>query len=315
MTTETVSAVVLEQLTPAATMAPAPTSPPAQTSPTPAPTPAPTETPTALAAKDPSTEAAKTPATYPEDWRERAAKGDAKKLAKLSRYASPEAMADALIAANDKISSGGLKTPAPEDAEALSRWRADNGIPESPEKYDIKLKDGLVLGELDKPLMEDFLKTAHTKNVSPEVVNEFANWYFGKQEQAMQEFAVHEASARQDAEKALISEWGNNYTVEKNNINNFLKAQGLEDLQYARMPDGTSVGNSPDMLRKLAFLAKEINPGATVVPGASNASATIDQEIAAIEKTHGTETYTKDKAKQDRYMELLTAREKINSRK
>lgn len=253
--------------------------------------------------------------SYPEDWRERAAKGDAKKLAKLARFSSPEAVADAFIAANDKISTVGLREAAPTDPEALVRWRADNGIPDSPEKYDLKLKDGLVIGEMDKPMIDDFLKVAHSKNVSPEVVNEFTSWYFNKQEQAMQQFAVQESESRQNAERELVAEWGNNFTLEKNNINNFLKAQGLEDLQYARMPDGTAVGNSPEVLRKLSALAREINPGATVVPGAANASVSIDQEIAAIEKTMGTTAYTEDRGKQDRYMELLTAREKINARK
>lgn len=322
MTTETVQGAALEKLVtaekssapPQDSSAPAPD---AQKAPAPVPPPEkpadkPADPASALAA---TAEQPKGTPAYPDDWRERAARGDAKKLAKLSRYSSPEAVADALISAQDKISSQGLRESVPQDPEALARWRSENGIPDAPEKYDLKLKDGLTLGEVDKELIGDFLKTAHAKNVHPEVVNAFADWYFGKQEEAMSQFALNDQHMKQEAEKALIAEWGNNYVVERNGIKSFLETQGLTDLQFARLPDGSTVGTNVDMLRKLSALARDINPGGTVVPGASNASASIEQEMAAIERTMGTTQYTNDAGKQARYLELLQAKEKINSRR
>lgn len=307
MTTETVGAVVLEQLKTAETPAAAP---PSNANEKPA---AEVATP-AVAAETPAVDPAKVEKNFPDDWREKMSKGDEAKLKRLQRYASPEALAEAKFAQDEKISKVGFRESAPEDAEALKRWRADNGIPESPDKYDLTLKDGLVLGELDKPLVDNFLKIAHSKNVAPDVVNEVVNWYYGQAQEQAQQFAVQEAAQRQEAEKELIAEWGNNFTVEKNSINNFLKSTGMEELQYARMPDGSALGNNPAMLRKLSALAREINPGATVVPGAANAAATIDSELAAIEKKMGTTEYTNDRGMQARYMELVTAKEKMQAR-
>ena len=83
-----------------------------------------------------------------------------KKLKKLGRYASPQAALDALFNAQARISSGELKAPLKEDAtpEEKAAWRAENNIPETPDKYELKLSDGLIVGDADKPLVDDFLK-------------------------------------------------------------------------------------------------------------------------------------------------------------
>ena len=104
-----------------------------------------------------------------EDWRDKVAKGDAKKLSRLSRYASPEAVIDALISAQNRISSGDLKPILKKDAteEQVKEYREAMGIPEAPDKYDL---GDVVPAGADKTMIEDFLKTAHATNQTPQQV-------------------------------------------------------------------------------------------------------------------------------------------------
>src|SRR6185503_7235267 len=79
---------------------PAPAPAASAPTPTPAPTggdPAPTPTP----APAPAGNGEPGQSTWPDDWQSRLAKGDSKLAARFQRYASPEAMAEALIAAQN----------------------------------------------------------------------------------------------------------------------------------------------------------------------------------------------------------------------
>ena len=69
-----------------------------------------------VVAPDKAAEVKVEPTAWGEDWRDKVAKGDAKKLSRLGRYASPEAVVDALIAAQNRISSGDLKPTLKKDA-------------------------------------------------------------------------------------------------------------------------------------------------------------------------------------------------------
>jgi hypothetical protein len=248
-----------------------------------------------------------------DNWLDKVSRGDEKRLKRLSRYASPEALADALIAAQDKITGSGLKTPAPtDDSEALTRWRADNGIPDTVDGYDIELDDGLVIGEADQPLVDNFLDLAHTNNIDPALANKIINFQLESQAEFMRDFAVQEADRSKVARQDLINEWGENYTVEINGIENSLEAQGMSDMLMARMPDGSLVKDNPEMMVKLSEQSRTLNPGFTTVPGAGNAGKAIKSEMAEIEAKQGTTAYTA--ADRARYEVLITANEKLEGR-
>src|SRR5215471_1543289 len=72
---------------------------------------------------------------YGEDWRERLAGSDAKKLDQLKRYADPSAFASAHFGLTDRIARGELKAPAKPlaadaTAEQKTEWRKEQGLPE-----------------------------------------------------------------------------------------------------------------------------------------------------------------------------------------
>jgi len=126
-------------------------------------------------------------AVWPDNWRERFSSGDEKKAALAARYTSPEATFDALIAAQNKISSGNLKEvkpfPMKGTPDEQNVWRKENNLPESPDKYN--LGEGVVIGESDKPYIDAFLKTAHAKNMTNEQVSAAIDWHFDNQEALM----------------------------------------------------------------------------------------------------------------------------------
>lgn len=257
--------------------------------------------------------------TWPEDWRVQAAGGDEKLLRRFERYASPKDALSALIQAQNKISAGLKPTPLPKDAtpEQITEWRQNNGIPEDPSGYEVKLPGGVVLGEADKPVVDEFLKVAHAGNMRPDQVNSVLNWYYEQQDIAEAERARADAVYRQNAEEELRAEWGGQYRLNVNLAMGLLDsapADVKESLLGARLADGTPLGNHPGVLRWLANTSRELNPVATVVPGAgANAASAIEDEISAIERRMAEDrvAYFKDEKAQARYRELLNARSKV----
>lgn len=262
---------------------------------------------------------------WPENWRDLYANGDEKVLKQLGRYASPKAALDALFAAQQKIRSGELKNALKPDAspEEIAAWRADNGIPESPDKYELNLPGGLIVGETDKPVVDNFLKQAHEANMHPDQVNKVLGWYMDQQEQAQAQIAERDEQVRRECEDTLRQEFGAEYRRNLAVANELLSGapEGVKDaLLSARAADGTPLGNDPNLIRWLVGLSREINPIGTVVPGSGgNAVQAVQSELDSLKQMmgdHNSEYWKGPKAEknQARYRELLTAMQTQQSR-
>lgn len=228
-------------------------------------------------------------AKWPDNWRQEFAGNDDKLVKRFERYNSPRDIANALIAAQNKISSGEFKAALPKDAteEQIKAWRAENGIPESPDKYDLT---GLEIDEEDKEAVGELLKSAHQLNQTPEQVKAALQWHYDLKDK---EAEVRENKDRELAQKttdALHADWGNDYRPNMNLIHGLLDTvPGIKDkFLGGRMADGTPIGSDPEMLGFLALVARQINPVTTVVPGAgANIAGAIDDEIAKLEGLMG----------------------------
>jgi hypothetical protein len=261
---------------------------------------------------------------WPDDWRDKyleKVEGDDEAKEKLSkrlgRYASPVAALDALIAAQNKISSGDMSSKLPDnptDTE-LAEYRKENGIPEESSDYKIELADGLTIGDEDKPIIDNFLAAAHADNFSPKEVNTVLNWYYNNEDTILAERHEKDLEYKDAAHEELRAEWGADYKSNTNAIENYFAdaPDGLYDaIRFGRAPDGTPIGLMPDALRFFASKARASNPASTLVPGTGEAQLdNLQEEITAIEKEMGTKEWYKDKAKQERYMKLISARDKI----
>lgn len=259
---------------------------------------------------------------WPERWREMYATGadgkvDESKLAHLKRFTDPNAALDSFVQLRSKISAGELRASLPKDAtpEAITEYRKTNGIPEAADKYDLKLRDGLVVGEADKPFVQQFLAKVHGKHVSNEQASAFVEAYYdimGVQEKAA---AEQHAKTKQAVTDALNKAWGADFRPNMNRIDSLLDARVGDKKLRGLIQAGieTNVG----FAQLIEGLAREINPASTVLPeGVTADIGTLDTEIKKIEKVikEDRASYDKDAGMQQRYRDLLSAKEQMGKK-
>lgn len=263
---------------------------------------------------------------WPDDWRNNMAGDDAKTLKRMERFNSPNDMYKSYIAMEQKQSSGEMKAALPEKPtdEELKTYRADNGIPEEAKGYFEDMPDGLVVGEDDKELFQSVADTFHGLNAPPEVMHALVGWYDKFQQDAAETLHESDQTYHKNSEDALRSEWGNEYRSNINMLNAFMEssfsAGDGDTLLQARLPDGSIVGDNPEMVKALAATARLVNPAATLVPNAgADAGASIQDEIHSIKKLMGdksSEYWKGPKVNGEtkmavRYRDLLNAQERM----
>lgn len=257
-----------------------------------------------------------------DDWRMQAAGGDAAFAERLGRYKSLADWGKSHRELEKKLSSGEHKKAAPPpgaDAkpEEVAEWRKANGIPDAPTGYKIALPDGFVMGEADKPAVEDFTAFAHGKNWTPEKVNESMEWFARWQTAQSIALAKKDDEFRNAAIGELTADWGPaDFYRNKQAITNYLDTipEGLgRTMLQARDGEGRALGANPVFMRWLADQAFNMNPyGAHVPPGTENAAKSVEDRIAVIRKRMKEDMpgYRRDAAMQKEFMELLKSRER-----
>jgi len=258
---------------------------------------------------------------WPDDWRDRLSKGDEKLLKQFGRYQSPEAVGEALIAAQRKIRSGDLvpKLSDKADEKEIAEYRKQMGIPDKVSGYDLKLESGRVVGEEDKPFVDEFLAKAHASNMTPGQVQATIDYYLENREKQAQARIDLDEEQRISTLNELEEEWGPQTKGYKNRIANLLTKipeASREALMNARLPDGTAVFNNADILRGLLAIDLELDPAGTVIAGGGDPMRGVDEEMAGIEKVIRTKRseYDKDEKMQARYRELIEIKMKLEER-
>lgn len=259
---------------------------------------------------------------FPADWRKMIAADNPEHLKTLERFATPKALYDSYGALRSKLASGELKpvTPFPEKgtAEEQTAWRLTNGVPESPDKYEIKLSDGRVLGEEDAPMLESFKKYAHSKHMPSAAVSAALDFYAQDRERIAAERSQKDAEFRAQAEDTLRSEWGPDYRANLGRIQMLLGSAPKEVSQLlagSRLADGTPFGNHPGVLNWLADLSRQVNPAGVVIPNDGTMAKSVEDEIASIEKVmrENRAAYNKDEKMQARLRDLYDARSRASA--
>jgi len=306
--------------------APAPAAPtPAPPAPTPAPepSPAPPAPSPSPAAPTPAPPAPTPPAaTWPDEWRKLAAGEDEKVTKLLERYNSPADVAKALRDAQIKISQG-LKTTLKKDAtpEELAAWRQENGVPEKPEGYELKFDDGLVIGDDDKPLIDQYVAAMHAQNASPEMVKAGVQTYLKMQQDIVRGREEMDVEHKTATEDTLRQEWGGEYTKNIGGISALFShaGSGIGDaIMNARGPDGRALLNNPAVVKWLSGHARELGfVAGTTVPAGGDRMEGMEEEIKQIQAKQfmpdgsRNPAYWKDEKLQARYRDLLAAKERL----
>lgn len=248
---------------------------------------------------------------------------DEKTLQRVKRYATPADALNAHIALQNKIAAGEMRSALPPNAteDQVKAWRTENGIPEAPEKYELKLKDGLVVGEADKPIIDGFLKSAHGANYTSAQASQAVDWYYDEIERQTAARADQDKQLAAKAQDALRAAWGTDYRTNENMVMGLLDTApaGVKDqFLHGRLADGTPIMSHPETVMWLRQMAAEINPVTALIPNAGgNVLTAVGDEIKQIEgwmKAPRTspegKKYWGDVKVQERYRALLDAQQK-----
>lgn len=254
--------------------------------------------------------AAATPAatTWPETWRNDFAGDNADHMKTLERFQSPRDVFNSYTALRQRLSSGELKSALPANAteDVVKQWRAENGIPETPDKYDLTLKDGIVMGEEDKGWVGDFLKAAHVANFRPEQVKATLEWYHVEKENRIAAAAEKFESAKKTTEDALRADWGADYRRNGALIEGLIDAKGTAQNPELKGLIMRAVQTNPDFAKLMAGMALEINPMPTLAGGGTTtlqgAQARITEINEIMRKDRG--RYNRDTAMQEELTRL-----------
>jgi hypothetical protein len=188
------------------------------------------------------------PPALPDNWRELAAGENKEQLALLRRYGSLQGVVKALQEKEAFIRSGKVKRdmPDPKDEKAMTEWRKEQGIPDSPEGYALPEPVTKRMVDADKPILSSFTEFAHAKNAPPAFVEMAAEWYVDMSEKA--EAAQHEkdAKASEDSDDALREAWSRDeYKGNMTLAKRFMASAGEigDAWTEARLPDGRRLGD------------------------------------------------------------------------
>lgn len=257
------------------------------------------------------------------NWRDQFAGDDDKFKTTLERYNTPADLGNAFREQKATISAGQYSAPLPEGAndEDVKAYREANGIPLEASGYMENLPEGLVVGDEDKEIMQDFLGSLHEENVPPSVAHKAIAWYndFAEKQQDIAAEVDHEHHV--EAEEALRSGWGTDYRANINLVGGLLDTTFGEDVKEAllnaRDGEGRAIMNIPEVVQGLADLARKVNPIAQVISPRNDPVQTLNDEIAEIEKFMRTNRaeYNKDEKKQARLLELYDIRLQHDNRK
>lgn len=261
---------------------------------------------------------------FPDNWRELMAGEDAAELKRLARFTSPDAAFKSFREMEKRFSAAKFKTELPADPtdEQIAAYRRDNNIPDTPDKYELKLEDGLVIGEDDKPIIDLFLKEMHAAHAPAQIVSAAVNAYYRIQEEQQAQEIAEARAVKEATQETLRATWGADY---KTNIN-LMKAtlssmpETLRDrFKSATLGDGVFAFNDTEFCEWFAGWAREINPAGTVVGGgADNQLQTIEGELAKMAKERQKDINAwqsqANASVRARERELLDAQAKLKSR-
>jgi len=215
----------------------------------------------------------------------------------------------------DKVRSGEMQfLPENPSDEQLAAYREYNGVPADPKSYDlgeIKLQD-----EGDGSLFSSVFEAAHSGNVSNDAMKGIAQAFTEAQAKQAERYEQQDSVDSQQAMTELKERWGGDYQTNVNMVDSLLSgmpAEVKDKFTGGRLADGRAILNDPAVSIFLADLARKVNPGSAVVPGSNNPLQTISDEISKIEETlrSDPDRYWKDNGMQQRYEQLLDAREKM----
>lgn len=211
----------------------------------------------------------------------------------LKLFADPASLAKAHVEAKAMIGRKGLIVPKEGDPpEVVEAFRKGLGVPDSPDKYDLKPPEGLPEGLWDEKAAATYREAAHKANLSPMQAQRVAEIFLEQQAEQMR--AV--VQAQEDAVSELRREWGVKYDLNLAQASRAMQTLGLEPLLDVPI-GGMRLGDHPLIVKAMAKVGAEISedgaPGlgtgrstSMLTPGeAAAAHAELLKEVQTMSRT------------------------------
>ena len=249
----------------------------------------------------------------------------------LDRFDSPAALAKAYRELTTKLSSGELRAvKGPGDnatPEQVAAWRTAHGLPENAEAYvsGLKLADGMLAGEANRPLLASFAEAALAGNWTGEQYSQAVRRYFAMQDQVLAARQRADGEFKQASARDFMREWGHDYDINRSTVAQFCDRHFARDLKLdllnARLPNGAMLANHPGFNKAILEIASIVDPRGSLLPNTSGAGlSNVESRIAEIESKYMRAAHGSDQWKtywtgesgarmQQEYRGLVAARE------
>lgn len=239
----------------------------------------------------------------PADWRDRLASGlpeDQRGKAKdyLKTRSSPYDILRSGMAADSKISElmrDRVKIPTGknDDPKDVAAYRKARGVPEAPEKYDVRLPEDFgEMDALDTDLSNDFKKRAHALNWGQKDFDLAIETVAARDKMRAAEEANRILRAKEAAIDDLRVEFGRDYRGNVELINRFMaeemKRAGLEDPEARRdalsmrFANGMALGEQPWFVKMMLNIARQHADDGIMEGGETADGTDVDGRIEAI---------------------------------
>lgn len=146
---------------------------------------------------------------------------------------------------SDKIAIPNAKTATDKDWEGVF---TKLGRPESPDKYEVKPKEGVDV-QLDDNIMKGYREAAHKAGLLPKQVQQLFEWYSGALDSQMKGATEGMKTRLEEGVTKLKSEWGDNFQTKAAKANVALKEFG--DEETFKMIEDLGLANHPAMVKLL----------------------------------------------------------------
>lgn len=228
---------------------------------------------------------ATTATTAAPDWRTFVTKSDLKEHA--GRFASVDDLVQANLDARKKLSSA-INVPG-KDAkpEEIADYRKKIGIPDTADGYKFTMLDGKEPSEGDKAFQKKMAETFHGANITAEqagALNKVWNEHVSAMQTAIVEADKQFAAA---TEAALKKEWGADFDANKTFANRAISTlfgSELEGIRKIEGKDGRFILDRPEMVKAFAKIGREMGEDGLKGALSADARATLDDEIATLNK-------------------------------
>jgi hypothetical protein len=272
---------------------------------------------------------------FTDDWKEKAIAGvpesqRKKAEAYIARRSSPYDILNGAMSADDKIAEltrDRIKIPTgkDDDPKDVAAFRKAMGIPDSPDKYEVKVpKEYGELSELDTELKDAFLERALSTGMSQKQVDLAMDNYFAIEKVKAAEQAKLVLASSTAAQDELRVHFGKEYrqSVELTNRffaeglgkNGMAEAEDRREFLSKRFADGTALGEHPAFVKFMAELARERADDGAFIMGEGTDGVDIDAKIDKIIKTRNSDPKAYA-AMQPELERLVAAQNRMKARK